>query len=71
MNGWKEKLKDYEIKEWNEETFPFKDIHCRYLAEAMENKKWAFVTDYMRLYILYQYGGHLSGHRCRTSEITG
>ena len=21
MNGWKEKLKDYEIKEWNEETF--------------------------------------------------
>lgn len=57
MNGWKEKLKDYEIKEWNETTFPFKDIHCRYLTEAMENKKWAFVTDYMRLYILYQYGG--------------
>lgn len=57
MDGWKEKLKDYEIREWNEETFPFDQIQCSYLKEAMENKKWAFVTDYMRLYILYQYGG--------------
>lgn len=57
MESWKEKLKDYEIKEWNEASFPFEQVNCRYLKEAMENKRWAFVTDYMRLYILYKYGG--------------
>ena len=46
---------DYEIKEWNEDNF---DVNCcEYVQEAYEAKKWAFVSDYCRFYVLYNYGG--------------
>ncbi|HCL4438287.1 TPA: glycosyl transferase [Clostridium botulinum] len=55
MNSWKEYLQDYEIKEWNENNF---DINCnKYVKEAYEAKKWAFVSDYVRLFALYEEGG--------------
>ena len=55
INSWKEKLSDYKIKEWNEDNF---DININdYVKEAYESKKYAFVTDYVRLYVLYNYGG--------------
>lgn len=55
IEGWKRILPDYEIVEWNETNF---DINSnQYTKEAYEAKKWAFVTDYVRLYVLYNYGG--------------
>lgn len=55
INTWKEKCPDYKIVEWNEENF---DIHSnKYVEEAYNAKKWAFVTDYVRLYALYHEGG--------------
>lgn len=52
---WKSKCPDYEIKEWNESNF---DINSSvYVQEAYKNKKWAFVADYVRLYVLVNYGG--------------
>ena len=53
--SWKKFLPEWTIKEWNEDNF---DIHCnKYVEEAYEQKKWAFVTDYVRLYALYNEGG--------------
>lgn len=53
--SWKEKLPDYEIKCWNESNF---DVNiCRYTEEAFREKKYAFVSDYARLYALYNEGG--------------
>jgi len=53
--SWKKHLPDYEIIEWNEENF---DINSnRYVKEAYEAKKWAFVSDYVRLWALKKYGG--------------
>ena len=53
--SWKKYLPGYEIKEWNEGNF---DLHCcRYVEEASNAKKWAFVSDYARFKILYDYGG--------------
>ena len=53
--SWKKYLPDYEIKEWNEGNF---DLNCcNYVKEAYESKKWAFVSDYARFWILYNYGG--------------
>ncbi len=53
--SWKKYCPDYEIKEWNESNF---DIHENdYCREAYEAKKWAFVTDYVRLKALYEEGG--------------
>ena len=53
--SWRKYLPEYEIKEWNETTF---DIHSNaYVEEAYEARKYAFVTDYVRLYALYHEGG--------------
>lgn len=55
INSWKQYLPDYEIVVWNEDSF---DINSnRYVREAYESKKYAFVTDYVRLYALYHQGG--------------
>lgn len=55
IDSWKEKLPDYEIKCWNTENF---DVNiCRYTREAFQEKKYAFVSDYVRLYALYTEGG--------------
>ena len=55
IRTWKKILPDYEIIEWNEQNF---DINiCPFVKQAYENKKWAFVSDYARLYALYENGG--------------
>lgn len=55
INTWKEFLSDYEIIEWNNESI--KKISNNYMNEAILNKKWAFASDYIRLYALYNEGG--------------
>lgn len=55
INTWKKHFKDYEIIEWNEEKF---NINSHpYTKSAYEAKKWAFVSDYIRMYALYNEGG--------------
>lgn len=53
--SWRKYLPDYEIKEWNEDNFDVNLIP--YTAEAYKQKKYAFVSDYARFWILYKYGG--------------
>ncbi|MEG2403179.1 MAG: glycosyltransferase [Muribaculaceae bacterium] len=55
ISSWKKYLPDYEIKEWNEINFDVNII--AYTAEAYNFKKYAFVSDYARFWILHQYGG--------------
>ena len=53
--SWKKFLPDYEIKEWNEKNF---DVNITpYTAEAYLQKKYAFVSDYARFWILEKHGG--------------
>lgn len=55
IESWKKYLPDYEFKEWNEDNF---DINQnQYVKEAYENRKFAFVSDFVRLYALYSEGG--------------
>ncbi len=55
METWKKYCPGYEIKEWNESNF---DVNQnKYCSEAYKARKWAFVSDYARLKILYDYGG--------------
>lgn len=55
IQSWKEILIGYKIIEWNEDNF---DISSNdYVKEAYEAKKYAFVSDYVRVYALYNYGG--------------
>ena len=53
--SWKKYCPDYTIKEWNEENF---DLDSNlYVRQAYDSRKFAFVTDYVRLYALYHEGG--------------
>ncbi len=53
--SWRKYCPDYEIIEWNEDNF---DVNSnRYVREAYEAKKYAFVSDYARLWAMTAYGG--------------
>lgn len=55
IESWKKFCPDYEIIEWNESNF---DINSNlYTKQAYECRKWAFITDVVRLHALYTYGG--------------
>ena len=55
INSWKKYCPDYEIRLWNEENF---DLDCTpYCAEMFRRKKWAFLTDYVRLKVVCDQGG--------------
>lgn len=55
IDSWHAYLPEYEYKLWNEDNF---DINSnQYVKEAYDAKKYAFVTDYVRLYALYSEGG--------------
>lgn len=55
IESWKKFLPDYEIKEWNEDNFDV--TQNQYVREAYKARKFAFVTDFVRLYALYHEGG--------------
>ena len=55
IESWKKYCPDYEIKEWGNDILS--EIDNQYVKEAFEAKKWAFVSDYIRLYVLQKYGG--------------
>lgn len=55
IESWRKFLPDYEIIEWNEQNY---DVHkIPYISQAYDAKKYAFVSDYARFDILYEYGG--------------
>lgn len=55
IESWHRFLPDYEFKEWNEDNF---DINSnQYVKESYEARKFAFVTDYVRLFAIYSEGG--------------
>ncbi|PWJ77197.1 UNVERIFIED_CONTAM: capsular polysaccharide synthesis protein [Murimonas intestini] len=55
MESWKKFCPDYEIIEWNEANF---DINTNpYTRMCYQQKKYAFLTDYIRLVVIERYGG--------------
>ncbi len=53
INTWKEILPDYELCLWNEKNF---DLNMnRFIKWAYEYKKFAFVSDFIRIRVLYNY----------------
>ncbi|MDD3480044.1 MAG: glycosyltransferase [Paludibacteraceae bacterium] len=55
IESWKKQLPEYDYKLWNEDNFDINSVP--YVKEAYEARKFAFVTDYVRLYALYHVGG--------------
>lgn len=55
IESWHKLLPDYKIMRWDESNFDFSD--CEYACEAYKAGKLGFVSDYIRLCVLKQYGG--------------
>ena len=53
--SWEKFCPDFEIREWNEDNCDY--LAMPFMAEAYAAKKYAFVSDVMRLIVLEQYGG--------------
>ena len=55
IDSWKKYCPDYEIVCHNEENFDISQN--KYAQQAYDAGKWAFVSDYVRLKVLYDEGG--------------
>lgn len=55
IDSWRRYLPDYEIKRWDESNYDVNKIP--YTRDAYKARKYAFVSDFARFDILYQYGG--------------
>lgn len=55
IQSWHECMPDYEIREWSMKDI--EHISSPFLREAIAARKWAFATDYLRFYIIYNHGG--------------
>lgn len=55
IKSWEKHLPDYNIIRWDESNFDIDSIP--YTREAYAAKKYAFVSDYARFWILYHHGG--------------
>ena len=55
IKSWEKYCPDYEIIRWDETNYDVNKIP--FIADAYKEKKWAFVSDYARLDIVYNYGG--------------
>ena len=55
IKSWEEKLPDYTIKKWDESNTPFKQFP--FLKLILKQKKWSYITDFIRLYAIYTEGG--------------
>ncbi len=53
--SWRKHCPGFEIREWNEDNCDYLSIP--FMAEAYQAKKYAFVSDVMRLIVLEQDGG--------------
>lgn len=55
VDGWKQLMPDYQYMLWNDESVSGIDIP--YIKEAIQNDKYAFASDVVRLWALYKFGG--------------
>lgn len=56
IRTWRKVLKGYKIHQWSEKNFDLSTAP-EYVKEAYKAKKYAFVSDYVRIYALKKYGG--------------
>lgn len=55
INSWREKLPDYKLVRWDLERC--KSIDSKWIVEAYNQKRYAFAADFIRFYVLFNYGG--------------
>lgn len=55
LKSWKKYLPEFKIMKWSEDNVDLNE--CPFIRGAYDQKKWAFVADYVRTKALKEYGG--------------
>ncbi|WP_214807863.1 glycosyltransferase family 32 protein [Exiguobacterium sp. s144] len=55
INNWKNLMPDFDVIEWNENNFDVNSVD--FVKKSYTQNKFAFVSDYVRLHALYNFGG--------------
>jgi hypothetical protein len=55
IESWKRQMPDYKMILWNTNNFDVS--RHKWVKQAVNYKKWAFATDFIRLWAIYNYGG--------------
>ncbi len=55
IENWRRLCPEYEVLLWDESNYNLTD--CKYVKEAYERGYYAFVTDYVRMDVVYRLGG--------------
>ena len=55
IDSWHKYMPDYEFRLWDMNTFDCNSVP--YVSQAVKLRKWAFASDYIRLWALYNEGG--------------
>ncbi len=55
IDSWHEHMPDYDFKLWDMNSFDVDSVP--YVRQAVDNRKWAFASDYIRIWALYTEGG--------------
>jgi mannosyltransferase OCH1-like enzyme len=54
VEGWQKLMPDWQIMRWDENNSP---MHLPYIQKVLQERKWAHLSNFVRLFALYQYGG--------------
>lgn len=57
LDSWQRFMPVYEYKEWTLKNLPAEVLNHPFVSEAIKAKKWAYATDYIRVWALYNHGG--------------
>ncbi len=57
IQSWHKFMPDYEIMEWNEDSFPINEYYSDYYRYAYKKNEWSKISNLVRLWALYNYGG--------------
>lgn len=59
VNSWNEKLPDFKVTRWGEKNLDLDQLakENRFFKECRKRNLYAYMADYIRLRVLYKYGG--------------
>ena len=57
IESWKKKLPDYQIKIWRDKDLEGLGNNVEFVKFCKEKKKYGFIADWYRLYLVHEYGG--------------
>lgn len=57
LETWSLHMPDYEYQEWTLNNLPQDVLSHPFVSAAIKAKKWAYATDFIRVWVLYHYGG--------------